>query len=635
MGQLLGTLAYMSPEQVTGDPIAIDTRSDVYALGVILYELLAGKSPYTLTRHLHEVVRTIQQVDPAPLGSVNRVYRGDIETIVAKALEKDKDRRYASAVELAADMRRYLEDQPITAKPASAGYQLQKFARRHKVLVASAATVFVVLAVGAMVSTWQAVLARRAEKRAHQQSEIARAVNDFLRHDLLAQASAYNQAKPDPDLKVRTALDRAAAQVEGRFEKQPLVEASIHNTIGSAYIDLGLYAEAQRQFERELALRRREMGEDHPDTLPAMGSLATVYERTGELKKAEPLYVKDLELQERTLGKDNPNTLKAMNGLAVTYMEEGRYAESAAIFGALVPREQRVFGEGDLQTLRAMGNLAALYDVEGKLAESETLLVSTLEKKRRFLGEYNPETLDSMSNLGDVYEKEGEYAKAEPLLVNAVAGYRRVLGESHSSTINAMTTLADLYRISGKTAQAETLATQTLVTARRSLGEAHHFTLDSMFVLAQVDLREGKEAQEEGLLNKVLEARRRTLGPEHPDTLAALVVLSEIRLRQRRFSEAGTFVREALEAYRKSMPDSWQGHMCQSLLGASLAGQKKLSEAEPLLISGYAGMLQQKSSIDASNHARLSQAGDRIVRFYKESGREDKAAEWKNKLPTN
>ncbi|MGA3317752.1 MAG: serine/threonine-protein kinase [Candidatus Korobacteraceae bacterium] len=203
MGQLLGTLAYMSPEQVTADPLALDTRSDVYALGVILYELLAGKMPYTLTRHLHEVVRTIQEVDPVPLSTVNRLYRGDIETIVAKALEKDKERRYASAAGLSGDIRRYLEDQPITAKPASTSYQLQKFARRHKALAAGASAVLLVLAAGVVASTWEAVQARRAEAS-------AQAVNDFLQNDLLAQASANNQsglgAKPDPDLKVRTAL---------------------------------------------------------------------------------------------------------------------------------------------------------------------------------------------------------------------------------------------------------------------------------------------------------------------------------------------------------------------------------------------------------------------------------------------
>jgi predicted Ser/Thr protein kinase len=205
VGQLVGTLAYMSPEQVLADPLGLDTRSDVYALGVILYQLLAGRLPYHISPKVHEAARAIQEDDPTPLSSISRSYRGDVETIVAKALEKDKARRYASAADLAADIRRYLQDEPIMARPPSAIYQLEKFARRHKALVTATAVVFVVLVAGIIVSTRQAVLARKAE-------QTAQAVNDFLQNDLLAQASAANQSgpstKPDPDLKVRTALGR-------------------------------------------------------------------------------------------------------------------------------------------------------------------------------------------------------------------------------------------------------------------------------------------------------------------------------------------------------------------------------------------------------------------------------------------
>src|SRR5215831_14276743 len=307
VGRLVGTLAYMSPEQVLADPLELDTRSDVYALGVILYEALARRLPYTVSRNLAEAVRTIQKEDPVPLSCISRTYRGDIETIVAKALEKDKERRYASAADLAGDIRRYLNDEPITARPPSAAYQLQKFARRNRALVAGITAVFVVLAGGIVASTGQAVRANRAgqvalaerdraleaeakaraaeravrrerdravgaeqaatqernravaaeteairernravteKRRADDEAATAKAVRDFLQGDLLAQASANSQSRPDtkldPDLKVRTALDRAAARISGKFEKQPLVEAAIRQTIGNTYRDLGL-----------------------------------------------------------------------------------------------------------------------------------------------------------------------------------------------------------------------------------------------------------------------------------------------------------------------------------------------------------------------------------------------------------
>jgi len=254
LGQLVGTLAYMSPEQVLADPLELDTRSDVYSLGVILYELLAGRLPYRISGKLDEAVHTIRQEDPASLSSINRSYQGDVETIVAKALEKDKARRYGSAAGLAADIHRHLKDEPITARPPSANYQLQKFARRHRALIIGLAAVFLVLMAGVVVSTWQAVRAHDAEgaavkqrdrataaeqaatrerdratgdrnralraeaqaqqernmamverQRADTQAATAKAINEFLQNDLLAQAGASAQArpdnKPDPDLK--------------------------------------------------------------------------------------------------------------------------------------------------------------------------------------------------------------------------------------------------------------------------------------------------------------------------------------------------------------------------------------------------------------------------------------------------
>src|SRR5271155_818003 len=214
------------------------------------------------------------------------MYRGDIETIVAKALEKDRARRYASAAWMAADIRRYLADEPIVARPPSASYQLQKFARRHRALVAGAAGVVLVLIAGIVVSTWQAVRARRAEA-------VAKAVSDFLQNDLLAQASAANQSgpttKPDPDLKVRTALDRAAEKITGKFDKQPEEEAAIRDTIGQTYLDLGLYAEARKQLELALALHKRVEGPDSPKTLNAARNLGFVAEQQGKYAEAEVL----------------------------------------------------------------------------------------------------------------------------------------------------------------------------------------------------------------------------------------------------------------------------------------------------------------------------------------------------------
>ena len=247
-----------------------------------------------------------------------------METIVAKALEKDKARRYSSAAELAADIRRYLAHEPIAARPASTTYQLQKFARRHRGLVTAAAVVFAVLLGGTVVSTREMIKARRAE-------QVAEAVNDFLQNDLLAQASAATQsassAKPDPDLKVRTALDRAAARIGGKFSRQPEVEAAIRYTIGRTYLDLGLYPEGRAQFAKALELQRESLGEENPATMKTLGRLGHTALLQGNYAEAEQHLGQALAIQRRVLGAEHPDTLYSASNLAEVAFMEGKYRE--------------------------------------------------------------------------------------------------------------------------------------------------------------------------------------------------------------------------------------------------------------------------------------------------------------------
>jgi serine/threonine protein kinase len=754
IGQLIGTLAYMSPEQVVADPLELDIRSDVYALGVITYELLAGKLPYDTNRKaLHEIVQAIRETDPAPLSSVQRIYRGDIETIAAKALEKDKARRYTSAAELAADIRRYLADEPIVARPPSTSYQLKKFARRNRALVAGAAAVVLVLIAGVVASTWQAVLARRAEATAN-------AVSDFLQNDLLAQASAINQSKPttkpDPDLKVRTALDRAAERITGKFDRQPEVEAAIRDTIGQTYLDLGLYPEARKQLELALALHRRMdgaenpktlntgwrlgvvaekqgklaeaeaiqsqtsqsmrrvLGPEHPDTLKSMTNLANVYLNQSKYEQAEALYLRTLEIDRRVLGPEDFQTIRCMNNLAVTYTSEGKYAKAEALYSQTAEIARRVLGlehpfalltmvnlanvyqyQGkyaqaetlDSQTLeiyrrvsgpehpdtlRCMQALANTYTVEGKYAQAEALGSQTLEIKRRVLGPEHPDTLLCMNNLAYTYSFEGKYAQAETLDSQAVEIRRKVSGPEHQYTLYPMNDLADVYSFQGKYVQAEALASYTLEIRRRVLGPEHPDTLASINTLAVVYTDEGKFAQAEAFFSQTLEiqsrvlgpenpqtlyslsnmvsmyqvqgkyssaetyaaqalaGRRHALGPEHPDTMASANDLALAYLSQDKFTECESLARETEAMERTQQPDTWQRFWSESLLGASLAGEKKYAKAEPLLLQGYRGMVARKDLIPVPKWRYLdSGAHEWIVEMYEAWGKPQKAAEWR------
>jgi eukaryotic-like serine/threonine-protein kinase len=587
VGQILGTLAYMSPEQVLADPLALDTRSDVYALGVILYELLAGKLPYKLSRQLPQAIRIIQETDADPLSSVSRVFRGDIETIVTKALEKDKNRRYASAADLAGDMRRYLDDQPITAKPASTSYQLEKFARRHKALVTGVAAVFLALVLGVIASTREAVRARKAERTAQQQTEIARAVNDFMQKDLLSQASAYRQAKPDPDMKVRTALDRAAQNITGKFNQQPEVEAAVRETIGTTYADLGLYAEGRKQLERAfdldktvwgpenqntietmlhlanceeeqgkssdaeavanqaLALSRRALGPEHPVTLRAMNRLTSIYDELGKYSDGESLGTQAVEISRRVNGPQASDTLNSMFFLAMMDYEEGKYAQSESLNQQVLEVRRRVLGPDHPDTLNSMNNLAAAYAAGGKVAQSEAMNKELIESRRRVLGAEHPATLDAMVNLGFDYRDEKRYQEAEAIDRKVLEIQRRVLGAEHPSTLRSMQNFANDIRALGHTAEAQAIDHQTFEIRRRVLGPEDPDTLWSMNNLAVDYRRDHKYEQAAALDEKTEEIRARVLGPQNPATLDSLSALGGDYKDLREYAKAES-------AYRKS-----------------------------------------------------------------------------------
>jgi len=671
VGQLIGTVAYMSPEQVLADPLELDTRSDVYALGVILYELLAERLPYQLSPKLLEAARTIREEDPTRLSSVNRYYRGDIETIVQKALEKDKARRYSSAAALAGDIRHYLADEPITARPASTAYQLQKFARRHKALVGATGVVFVVLVVGIGVSTWEAIKARRAE-------QTAQAVNDFLQNDLLAQASAARQSgpssRPDPDLKVRTALDRAANRIGGKFDGQPEVEASIRATIGQAYHELGLYSEAQVQLERAAEIQRRLFGLNNRTTLRTLGRLGSTANFQGKFPKAEELLHQVLEIQRRLLGPDDRETLGSASNLALTYYYEGKYPLSESLMEQTLEMRRRQYGSENPDTLASMNNLANLYSAQGKYAQAEALDRQTLEIRRRVMGPEHPETLTSINNLGRDYANENRFADAEAVYKQAFDIQRRVLGSTHADTLRSAGNLGATYALEGKYPESESLLSETLETQRRVLGPEHRNTLLSTANLAITYGGERKYAQAEELLNQTILTTGRVLGPQHPftvslhgdlaylyqrqakyepaasyaaqalegrrrafgsdnaDTMTSAADVALAYISQGKFDAAEPLAREAVEFGRRKQPDDWQTFRAESLLGASLAGKKKYAEAEPLLLAGYSGIAERRERIGTINWYHLDRAGEWIVQMYQSWGKPDKAAEWRQKL---
>jgi serine/threonine protein kinase len=422
--QMLGTPLYMSPEQAEMNGLDVDTRSDVYALGVLLYELLTGTTPFTgeaLRRAgLDELRRLIREEEPPTpsqrlqtLGAqacstvserrgvdgrrLGQVLRGELDWIVMRALEKDRNRRYESASAFAADVQRYLNDEAVAACPPSARYRLEKFWRRNRRALVMVALVAAALVAATVVSTWYAVEAnsarqladerleneKKARKEAATESAIARAVNDFLQRDLLGQVGSVPRggevASANPNLTVREALDRAAAQIGQRFRDQPLVEAAIRMAIGDAYCNLKAQALALPHFERAALLRQAHLGPDHPDSLGSIDRLAYVCSWAGRHPQAIALRRQILEQCRKRFGPDHPETLAAVVNLAGAYHNAGQWDVSIPLLEQVLEEQRTICGPKDPSTLGTMHDLALWYMDVNRLDESMTLHEQYLE----------------------------------------------------------------------------------------------------------------------------------------------------------------------------------------------------------------------------------------------------------------
>jgi tetratricopeptide (TPR) repeat protein len=534
------TPAYASPEQVRGEPVG--TAADVYALGCVLYKLLTGVAPHRLQgMSPAESVRSVCEEEPARASLVNRELGVDEDNILRMAMRKEASLRYRSVEQFAADIGSFLNNRPVLARPAGAGYRFRKFVRRRRIAVSVAAGFALLLAGFAGL---QSVQLRRTTRERDRADRVAQFMSGMFR------VADPGEARGNT-ITAREILDNASRDIDAGLGKDPELQAQMMGLMGQVYGNLGLYPRAHALLARAVDLRRRQFGGSDPQTLSSVDTLILNLNRQGRYSDAEKLQRETLEVRRRALGRERPDTLRSMSSLANIFALQGRYTEAESLQRETLSVQRRILGPQHQETLRSLTNLANTLNREGQYPDAENLQRQALDGQRRLLGPEHPETLGSMGNLAATIGRQGRYAEAEKLLRETLELRRRILGPEHPDTLIAMTDLASILKRQRHYAEAQAFEQQALETQRRVLGPEHPSTLMSMNNLSVTLNFEGHYAEAEALLRDTLAVKRRVLGPEHPETLRSMVNLATSIERQGRFHEAEKLGREALETRRR------------------------------------------------------------------------------------
>jgi serine/threonine protein kinase len=568
-GTVVGTLGYMSPEQADSGGEDIDTRSDVYSLGVVFYELLVGVLPLDFNKlAFDEVLRRLREEDtPRPstklrtlagtavltaenrgadAGTLVRQLCGDLDAIALNALQKDRSRRYATPMEFAADLGRYLRHEPVLAHSPGNAYQLRKWVRRNRVLVTSGAAILLTLIAATVVSTREAVRSIRSErnaatslKQSQQQAAEAQAVNAFLQ-EMLQSADPRAASKADPDkgrdVTVAHVLDQAVRRLDaGSLHNQPLVEAAARESLGTTFSGLGRYPEAEREYRAALALRRSASGHD-ADLASAEADLAEQLTSEDKLPEAETLQRDALRLRTKVFGPDDPTVAASLSDLAITARHEGKLQEAETLVRQALAIDLK--SHRDEYVAMDENNLGVILRLEKRPAEAEAMLRRSLAIHMQASGPENASTALTMNQLSYALHDEGKLAEAEEYARRSLATSRRTEGNEHPDVAVGLNHLATILRDEGKLDESESMLRQALAVAQHAWGADQTDTAKIETNLGDLVAKRGKLAESERLLREGLRSREKVLPPGHLDILDSDAKLGGVLVQEGRFEAA-------------------------------------------------------------------------------------------------
>ncbi len=566
LGQVVGTPAYMSPEQFEGSGLDVDTRTDVYSLGVMLYQLLVGRLPFE-PGELERRNRSNDTSDPptpstqlSRLGpekaqvaaergtdarSLERQLQGDLDWITLKAMAPDRGRRYQTANGLASDLERYLKNEPVVARPPSSLYRIERFARRHKAGVAFGAALALLIIGFSVVTALQARRISRERDRAELEAAKAGSINTFLQ-DVLSSADPWERG--DRETTVVEALGSAVARIDESFQEQPLVGAAVRRTIGLTYVSLARYGEAEPLLDSALATRRSLLGPSHEETLESLLDLGSLRRHQGRYAEAETIAREVVEASRRVEGGDRSRLAAALSELGSVLHNEGKFEEGVQAEEEALSIRRDLYENRHVDVAESLYNLATFVnDATGDYKRAGELHREALDIRRELLGSEHVDVGLSVNSLAVLASTEGDFPTAEALYKESLEIQRKVFGEDHPEVAVVMENLGGVYYRTEQYDRSIELLHQVLALRRKMLGENHTAvarTLHNMGAVyaAAKDYDNAEKAYEESMVRL-----KATLGADHPDVATALHNVARFLQAKGDFKEAEKTFREVLD----------------------------------------------------------------------------------------